>query len=619
MRRSGRFKPYSGPRLRLVVGCFACMFCAIFIRLAVLQGFQHARLRDLAERQYSRQITVHPERGRILDRHGRVLATSVPVPSVYVIPQDIDDSDATASKVAEALGLPLATVHNQLSAVSTFVWLARQLPPEVGERVQKLNIRGVQVLQETRRFYPKRHLAGQVLGFVGVDGAGLGGLEHLYNRELTGTPGRVTLQRDATGRTVQVMAGDPSDQPRGADLYLTLDERLQYIAEKELAARVQETQARSGLVIVMHPPTGDILALAHYPFFNPNDFQDPKQRVWQRNRAVTDPIEPGSTFKLVAASAALEENVARITDIFNCENGFVVRNGRRLRDHHPYSLLNFVQVIEKSSNIGMAKIAGRLSDEQLYTYIRRFGFGEKSLVNLPGEEDGMIRPPKKWTRPTHDSLAFGQEVTVTPLQLLTAYAAMANGGWLMRPRMVEHTVQGDEFQFFAPHARHRVLSPPTLERMNEILVGAVERGTGKQAAVEGYTVAGKTGTAQKVEHGTYSHSKILASFVGYVPAEAPQLAMVVIIDEPRLAKWGGEAAAPVFKRVAQQALYYLQVPSQQTQTISLDTALTPTPAPPAGDHEPPRLILPLGARAGEREAARVALSTGPKMEKERRP
>jgi len=595
------------------------MFCAIFIRLAMLQGFQHVRLRDLAERQYSRQITLHPERGRILDRHGRVLATSVPVPSVYVIPQDIDDSDAVARKLAEVLGQPLATVQDQLSAVSTFVWLARQLPPEIGERVQKLNMRGVQVLPETRRFYPKRHLAGQVLGFVGVDATGLGGLEHLYNRALTGTPRQVTLQRDATGRTLQVMAGDPSEQPRGADLYLTLDERLQYIAEKEIAARVQETQARSGLVVIMHPPTGDILALANYPFFNPNDFEDPKQRVWQRNRAVTDPVEPGSTFKLVAASAALEENVARVTDMFNCENGFVVRNGRRLRDHHPYGLLSFVQVIEKSSNIGTAKIAGRLSDDQLYTYIRRFGFGEKSLVNLPGEDDGMIRPPKRWTKPTHDSLAFGQEVMVTPLQLLTAYAAMANGGWLMRPRVVEHIVQGDEFQFFAPHTRHQVLSPPTLERMNEILVGVVERGTGKQGAVEGYTVAGKTGTAQKVEHGTYSHSKVLASFVGYVPAEAPQLAIVVIIDEPRLAKWGGEAAAPVFKRVAQQALYYLQVPSQQTQTISLDTAFNPISVLPAGDHESPRIILPLGTRAGEREPARVALSTGPKIEKERRP
>ena len=325
MRLAGRFKPYNGPRLRLVVGLFGCIFCAIFIRLVVVQVFQHTYLRDLAERQYSRQITLNPERGRVLDRHGRVLATSVPVPSVYAIPQDIEDPDAIAPKVAEILGQPLATVKRQLESSSPFVWLARQLPPEVGERLQKLNIHGVQVLQETRRFYPKRHLAGQVLGFVGVDGVGLVGLEYLYNRELTGTPRRVTLQRDATGRTFQVIAGDPSDQPRGADLYLTLDERLQYVAEKELAVRVQETQAKSGLVLIMHPPSGDILALAHYPLFNPNDFQDPKQQVWQRNRAVTDPVEPGSTFKLVTASAALEENVAQVTDMFYCENGLFVR------------------------------------------------------------------------------------------------------------------------------------------------------------------------------------------------------------------------------------------------------------------------------------------------------
>ena len=579
MRRTGRFKPYHGPRLRLVVGLFGLSFCAILIRLAIVQVFEHTYLHDLAARQYSRNITLHPERGRILDRHGRVLATSVPVPSVYALPQEIDNPDAVAKQVAEVLGQPLATVQHQLTSTAPFVWLARQLPPEVGERLQKLNLRGVQVLQETRRFYPKRHLAGQVLGFVGVDGLGLGGLEHLYNRELTGTPRQVRLQRDASGRTVQIVDGDPSDQPRGADLYVTLDERLQYVAEKEIAARIQETQAKSGLVVVMHPPSGDILALASYPFFNPNDFQDPKQRVWQRNRAVTDPVEPGSTFKLVTASAALEENVAQVTDMFFCENGLFVHGGRRLRDHHGYGLLSFTQVIEKSSNIGTAKISERLSDTQLYTYIRRFGFGEKSLVNLPGEEEGLIRPPKKWSRPTHDSLAFGQEVTVTPLQLLAAYAAVANGGWLMRPRMVEHVVQGDDSQFFAPQARHQVLSSQTLERINDILVGVVERGTGKQAAVEGYTVAGKTGTAQKVERGGYSHSKILASFVGYVPAEAPQLAILVILDEPLRAKWGGEAAAPVFKRVAQQALYYLQVPSRQTQMLSLEAAMDPAPAP----------------------------------------
>jgi cell division protein FtsI/penicillin-binding protein 2 len=300
-----------------VLGLFA-YFCAIFIRLGLFRSSSiQYFLRDLAKRQYSHQITLQPERGRILDRHGRVLATSVSVPSVYAIPQDIEDPNAIAPKVAAILGQPLATVQRQLNSSAPFVWLARQLPPEVGERLQKLNLRGVQTLQETRRFYPKRHLAGQVLGFVGVDSTGLGGLEHLYNHDLTGTPRRVTLQRDATGRTVQVMAGDPSEYPRGADLYLTLDERLQYVAEKELAIRVQETRAKSGIVVIMHPPSGDILALANYPF-SANDFQDPRQRIWQRNRAITDPVEPGSTFKLVTASGA-RGGVARVTDIFNCE------------------------------------------------------------------------------------------------------------------------------------------------------------------------------------------------------------------------------------------------------------------------------------------------------------
>lgn len=622
MRRKGRCKPYNVPRLRLIVGLFGLCFCAIVMRLAMVQVLQHTFLRSEAERQYHRHITLHPERGRILDRHGRVLAMSVPVPSAFAIPKEIENPEAAARQVAEVLGQPVATVKHRLTSTAPFVWLDRQLSPEVGERLRKLDLRGVHTLQETQRFYPKRHLAGQVLGFVGVDEQGLGGLEHLYNRELRGTPRRVTLQRDAARRTVQITDGDLSERPRGADLYLTLDERLQYIAEKEIAARVEETQAKSGLVVIMQPASGDLLAIANYPFFNPNDYQDPKQHMWQRNRAVTDPFEPGSTFKLVAAAAALEENVARITEMFHCENGLIVRAGRRLRDHHPYGLLNFVQVIEKSSNIGTVKIAERLSNQQLYTYIRRFGFGEKSLVHLPGEEEGLIRPPKKWSKLTHDSLAFGQEITVTPLQLLAAYAAVANGGWLMRPRIVEHVVHGDESQFFAPETRHRVLSPQTVERMNDILVGVVERGTGKQAAVEGYTVAGKTGTSQKVDRGVYSHSKVIASFVGYVPAEAPQLAILVIVDEPQRAKWGGEAAAPVFRRVAQQALYYLQVPSRQTQMVSLEMGLNATPvlAPVSPKNHGPSRPGPLtSAKVGEREPTRVALSTGPKTEKERRP
>src|SRR5262249_54703777 len=259
MRLGGRFKPYNGPRLRLVVGFLGLSFCAIFIRLAIVQLLEHASLRDLAARQYSRNITLHPERGRILDRHGRVLATSVPVPSAYAIPQEIDKPDAVAKQVAEVLGQPLATVQHQLTSTAPFVWLGRQLPPEVGERLQKLNLRGVQVLQETRRFYPRRHLAGQVLGFVGVDGVGLGGLEHLYNRELTGHRGRAALKVNASGGRVRIVDGDPSDRRGGAALNLTPDDRLKSVAEKEMPPRAEETQGKRGLVVIMNPPPGDFL------------------------------------------------------------------------------------------------------------------------------------------------------------------------------------------------------------------------------------------------------------------------------------------------------------------------------------------------------------------------
>lgn len=637
MRHVGRPRFYNTPRLQVIIGFFGLCFGAILVRLLIVQVIQHSHLSEVAARQYTRHLTLPPERGRILDRHGNELATSVPVPSAYVIPQELENPEAAAQKVAKVLGQPLATVRKRLTSASPFVWLARQMPPDVGERLQQLGIRGIQVLQETRRFYPKHHLAGQILGFVGVDEQGLGGLEHLYNDALSGTPQRVTLQRDAMGRGVRLVTEDSVEQTRGADIYLTIDQRLQYIAEKEIAARVQETRAKSGLVVIMQPSSGDILAIANYPFFNPNDFHDHKQQRWQRNRAVTDPVEPGSIFKLVTAAAALEERLARPNETFYCEKGLIMRGGRRLRDHHPYGLLTFAQVMEHSSNIGTVKIGARLSDEQLYNYIRRFGFGEKSLVDLPGEEEGLVRLPRKWSRLTHDSLTIGQEVTVTPVQITAAYAAVANGGLLMRPRIVEQIVQGGHGQAIAPQARQRILSPQTIEQLHTIFAGVVERGTGKQAAVEGYAGAGKTGTAQKVEGRSYSQSRVLASYVGYIPVQSPQLAITVLIDDPQIARWGGEAAAPVFQRVAQQALYHLQVPSQQTQTLTLNTAaldlqavpeqldqelsrLQRTTPPPALPVLAPRAAAAVGKQKSlSRGPQRLAAATGPKLEKERRP
>jgi cell division protein FtsI (penicillin-binding protein 3) len=584
MRPLGRLKPYDPTRLRLVLGLLGVSFVVILGRLFVVQIIQHSDLQARALQQYLRHVTLRPERGRILDRHGRVLATSVAVPSVYLIPRDIEAPDQATARLAAVLQQPYDTVHRQLTSKAPFVWLARQVTPERLANLQALKLRGVYFVNETRRYYPKRHLAGQVLGFVGIDEQGLGGLEHLYDRDLSGQPRRVTLQRDAVGRQVRLLAGETIEHPRGADLYLTLDERLQHVAEREIASQVQQTGAKNGLVVIMQPQTGDILTIASYPFFDPNNYRDPQQHDWQRNRTVTDAFEPGSTFKLVVAAASLEEHTVRPSDTFFCENGLLVRGGRRLRDHEPYGILNVAQVIEKSSNICTVKISERLTAAMLYQYIRRFGFGEKSLVDLPGETPGQLRPPQQWSRFSHASLAIGQEIAVTPLQLIAAFAAVANGGQLMRPHIVKRVVDAETVRTFDPEVRWRVLSSQTAETLTAIFTGVVERGTGKPAAVEGYTVAGKTGTAQKAdpERGIYSHRKILASFVGYVPAEAPQLVILVMLDEPQKLRWGSQAAAPVFHRIAQQALHYLQIPPQHARPLTVGFPAAQTFERPAG-------------------------------------
>lgn len=572
MRQVRRQKPYNAARLQLVAGIFVVSFLAILLRLVIIQIIKHPHLRDEAMRQANRTITLRPERGRIADRNGSILATSVLSPSVYAIPPDIAKPEEVAKQLAAVLELPLTTVLKQLGTSSSFVWIARQVIPDKVTHLRALSLPGIHIVMETRRFYPKRHLAGQILGFVGIDEQGLGGLEDRYNQVLSGTPRQVVGQVDARRRRVRLLEGEASAHPRGADLRLTLDERLQYIAEKELAAQVEHTGAKQGLVVMMEPATGDILALALYPFFNPNDYRDPEQFVWRGNRSVTDPVEPGSTFKIVAAAAALQEKKVRPDDKIFCEKGVVYRGRtkRRLRDHHPYGLLNFAEVMEHSSNIGMVKVSEHLSREQFYDYIRRFGFGEKSNIDLPGENDGLLHPLNRWSDLSQDSLTIGQEIGVTPIQLITAFSAIANGGWLMRPRLVTRILSEDGERTIEPVVRQRVLLQQTAEQLTTLLTGVVERGTGKQAAVEGYAVAGKTGTAQKTEGGGYSHRKLLASFVGYVPADAPRLAILVMIDEPQKTTWGGTAAAPVFKRVAQQALHYLQIPPRYAHPLTID-------------------------------------------------
>lgn len=574
MRRLRYFPGYSRPRLYFVVGIFGLSFLAILTRLTIVQVGQYSYWHDSAEAQYERRITVVPQRGRILDRRDNVLAASIPAPSVYVAPRKVKEPEFTAQMIAGIFpSLPEGRLMRQLTSRASFVWLARQVSPEKASALQALGLAGIHIKKETRRIYPRGVLAGSAIGYAGIDEQGLGGLEHQYDSALSAQPLSANGTRDARGRTVSADLDAHSAPPRGADLYLTLDMRLQHIAEKELEEQAEAIGARSGLVVIMDPYTGGILTLASYPFFNPNDYRNEKQRAWRRNRAVTDPIEPGSTFKVVAAAAALEEKTVDLDEVFYCEKGWTRRNNRVLRDHKPFEFLTFPEVIENSSNICMVKINERITSERFYDYIRRFGFGEKSLVDLPGEHPGGIRHPDDWSALSHDSLSIGQEIAVTPVQMVTAFSAIANGGWLLRPRLVDRLVKDDMAQAFKPERRRRVLSQDTANRLTSMLVGVVERGTGAQAALDGYLVAGKSGTAQKAENGGYSHSKVVVSFIGYAPAEAPRFVMLVMFDEPQKKRWGGSAAAPVFRSIAKQALHHLQVPPARARPVIENTQI----------------------------------------------
>jgi cell division protein FtsI (penicillin-binding protein 3) len=577
MTRARRHRPFQRDRLLVVLGLFAAGFLVILGRLYGLQVGGHAKWYERAARQYSQQATLQPERGEILDRNGRVLATSVAVPSVYAVPRDIQQPEQMADTLTMLLDTPDAILKHRLSSQESFVWLARQVTPNTAMQLRERHLPGIEFVTEMRRYYPKHHLAGQLLGFVGLDGEGLGGVEYLYDPMLRAVPRRVRLQRDAMGRSVRLGLDDLPEQPRGMDVHLTLDERLQHVAERALAEQVDALRAKGGLVIIMNPHSGDILAMASYPFFNPNAFRDPAQHMWQRNRCITDPVEPGSTFKVVVAAAVLEEQMIEPGETFFCDEGETRRGRRRLRDHHPYGELSFEEVFAYSSNIGAAKIAERLSADRFYDYIQRFGFGQRTGIDLPGENAGQLRPPRQWSKLSQDSLALGQEIAVTPVQLIRAFAAIANGGWLVQPRVMAYMERNGQRQEPMPGARQRILSRQTTDRLTSILSSVVSYGTGQAAAIEGYVVAGKTGTAQKVDpvRGGYSRDRVLASFVGYVPAKDPHIVVLVMIDEPQSLPWGGTAAAPVFQQIAQQAMHYLQVPPSQMYDLPLPATKAP--------------------------------------------
>jgi cell division protein FtsI (penicillin-binding protein 3) len=540
--------------------------------LVTLQVLQAAELSAKADRQHQKTVSLEGARGTIVDRHGKILAMNVEVPSLFGVPNTLDSPLKTARQLSQILHVRTDELERKLRQDRSFVWLARKLDPEQGRRLERLSLDGIGVVMEGRRFYPKGTLLAHVLGFAGMDGEGLEGVEHRYESYLRGEKRMMVLQRDALGRTVFPKGMTERSPTPGQSLTLTIDEVIQYIAERELEDAVGRAQAKSGTMIVLDPKTGAVLAMAVSPRFDPNAVSALGPDRW-RNRALTDAYEPGSTMKAMMAAAAIEERVVRPNTMVFGEHGRMTVANTVIHDHERLGWVSFAQVIQKSSNIGAAKTGMALGEQRLYRYLQAFGFGQRTEIDLPGEGAGLVRNPKDWGRRSVASISMGQEIGVTPLQMVTAVAAIANGGVLMKPYVVSEIrdAAGHILRQVPPQAKRRVISPETARSVTKILEGVITDGTGTKAAIRGFRVAGKTGTAQKIDPrtGAYSVSRFVASFTGYVPADNPQLAMIVVIDEPQGDAWGGAVAAPVFSRVGEQVLSYLGVPSNDPVTLAM--------------------------------------------------
>jgi cell division protein FtsI (penicillin-binding protein 3) len=550
-------------RSRLIV---VAVFCALWsgaieARLLYLQVFQHADMVARAARQRQNTIDAPARRGDILDRNGNLLAYTVDADSIIADPTEIEDPDGVARAICGALDRCDATekgaIAKNLRRKGQFAWIARKVSPEEERRVRALDINGIGFFKESRRFYPKRELLAHVLGYVGLDDAGLGGLESAYDVQVRGRAGRVLIQRDA--RRQVLTSYIERESTAGASLELTIDQYLQHIAERALQDGVEEYGAAGGSIVVMDPATGEILALANAPTFNPNAYSKAPEGH-RRNRGIQDLYEPGSTFKIVTASAALEEGLMAPEDLIDVSNGFIRFGSRQIDDVHRYGVLSFTDVIVKSSNVGAIKVGLKLGPERLGRYVSRFGFGQALVPDLRGENPGIVWNPAKLDPGAVASVSMGYQIGVTPVQMATAVSSIANGGTLYEPRVVRAIIK-DGQRVEVPHkALRRTVSERTTSQMTAIMEAVVEEGTGKGARIDGYTVAGKTGTAHKVINGGYSPSEYNASFVGFVPSRKPALTIVVVIDSPHGKGYmGGAVAAPIFKRVAEGALRHLGI------------------------------------------------------------
>jgi cell division protein FtsI/penicillin-binding protein 2 len=547
-------------RLLIIAGVAFLWMSAVFGRLTYLQLYRHSEYLSRALRQQQRTFEITPERGAIYDRNGQPLAMSIPVDSAFAVPSEIMDEHLAARLLSGVVNKPQEEIEARLESSRAFAWIARKLPPEKADAINNLNLKGIYLQKENQRFYPKRDLAAHVLGFVDVDEKGLSGIERELDSQIRGKSERIVVMADAKQRWFD---GGEAKRERGASVVLTLDEKIQYIAERELAAAIAKTHAAAGTVIVMNPNTGEILALASWPKFNPNKAGDAPSENWM-NRAVSAIYEPGSTFKLITLAAALDQGITRPDEVFDCENGAVYISGHRIRDHKPFGMLTVSDILAKSSDVGAIKIALRLGAPRFYDYVRAFGFGSLTGVELPYESRGRVEP-LDWKPVSTAAISMGQEVGVTPIQLVTAVSAIANGGLLYKPHVVSQMRRGDKVLPqegpLGTAEPKRVVRPETAATLRQLMEGVVLHGTGPLAHLDGWTSAGKTGTAQKIDPttGRYSPTQYIASFTGFTPINNPAVTILVSLDSPVGLHEGGDVAAPVFKRIAEQVLAYLDV------------------------------------------------------------
>jgi cell division protein FtsI (penicillin-binding protein 3) len=541
---------------------FSLWTVGIQARLVYLQVIDHADMKARADRQHMRTISAPAKRGEILDRNGHVLAYSVDADSIFADPSEIEHPEKVAQLVCAALDDCSARERQEMAQGlrrdTQFAYLARKVSPDEAQRVKALELKGVGFVKESRRYYPKKELAAHVLGYVGLDNTGLAGLESTYDPQVRGREGKILIQTDARRHALNSRVDRPATA--GAALELTIDQYLQHIAERELRAGVEENHAAGGSAVIMDPSSGEILALANWPTFNPNAFGRADDRD-RRNRAIQDLYEPGSTFKIVTASAALEEHVIRPDDWIDCSPGYITIGSRKpIYDFHRYGTLSFTDVIVKSSNVGAIRVGLRLGPERLGRYVSRYGFGQPLSPDFRGENPGIVWSPARMTDSALASMAMGYQVGVTPLQMAAAVSSVANGGSLMEPHVVRAVVKNGHRIPVAPKVLRKTVSPSTIAELRTMMEGVVERGTAKTAQIPGYTIAGKTGTASKIIDGRYSKSEYNASFVGFIPSRQPALTVVVVIDSPHGNGYtGGVVAAPVFKRIAEAAMRQLGI------------------------------------------------------------